>query len=285
MMKIKSKYYLSLFFPLLLSSQSIFAEQSNSTAEQAIEQEMQGKLVWGDLYSSDVNASIDFYNKTFGWTTKKFGKDNTRYHIFFDGVEPIAGVISRPAQRNQTERALWIGSFTTKNIQKIVTKAVDKKATVILKPHDFKYFGKRAVIADPQGGIVALLELDKINENHKKISNKWNWAQLFSVDTTKAATFYQHSFDYNVEDIGESKQHYYLAQQGEFRASIVDLPDSFEQRDRWVNFIEVDNLTSTLDKAIENGAEVIYKPDESNQLAIISDPSGALLGLTEQESE
>ena len=284
-MKIKSKYYLPLLFPLLLSSLPISAAQSDSTIEQAIEQEQQGKLVWGDLYSSDVNASIDFYNKTFGWTTKKFGKNNARYHIFFDGVEPIAGVISRPSQRNQTEKALWIGSFTTKNIQSVVTKAVDNKATVIFEPHEFKYYGKRAVIADPQGGIVALLELDQTNENHKKISNKWSWAQLFSVDTTKAATFYQHSFDYSVEDIGKRKQHYYLAQQGDVRASIVELPDSFEQRDRWVNFIEVDNLTSTVEKAMENGAELIYKPNENNQLAIISDPSGALLGLIEQESE
>jgi len=284
-MRIKSKYYLSLFFPLLLSSQSIFAKQSNSTVEQAIEQEQQGRLVWGDLYSSDVNASIDFYNKIFGWTTKKFGEKNARYHIFFDGAEPIAGVISRPAQRNQTEKALWIGSFTTKNIEIVVTKAVDKRATIILKPHDFKYYGKRAVIADPQGGVVALLELDPNNGNHKKISNKWSWAQLFSVDTSKAASFYQHSLDYNVEDVGESKQHYYLAQQGEVRASVVELPDSFEQRDRWVNFIEVDNLTSILEKAIKNGAEIIYQPNKNNQLAIISDPSGALIGLTEQEGE
>jgi predicted enzyme related to lactoylglutathione lyase len=278
MIKINSKFCLPFLFPLLLSCGQVFANEG-------IEQEQQGKLVWGDLYSSDVNASIGFYNKTFGWTTKKFGKNNARYHIFFDGIEPVAGVISRPTQRNQTDKALWIGSFTTKNIETVVAKAVDKKATVILKPHDFKYYGKRAVIADPQGGVVALLELDPTNDNLEKISNKWNWAQLFSVNTSKAASFYQHSLDYNVENVGESKQHYYLAQQGEVRASVVELPDSFEQRDRWVNFIEVDNLTSTLEKAIKNGAEIIYKPNENNRLAIIADPSGALLGLTEQESE
>ncbi len=284
-MKIKSKYYISLFFPLLLSSQLTFADQSNATVEQVIEQEQQGKLIWGDLYSSDVNSSIDFYNKVFGWTTKKFGEKNARYHIFYDGDQPIAGVISRSAQRNKTETALWIGSFTTKSVQTAVTKAADKKATIILKPHDFKYYGKRAVIADPQGGVVALLELDPKNDNHKKISNKWNWAQLFSVDTSKASTFYQHSFGYSVEGAGESKQNYYLSQQDEVRASIVNLPESFEQRDRWVNFIEVDNLMSILEKAEKNGAEIIYQPNKNNQLAIISDPNGALLGLAEQESE
>jgi len=283
-MKMKRKHYLSLLFPLLLSSLQTPAAGSSVITQQVTEAQ-QGKLVWGDLYSSDVDASIDFYNKTFGWTTKKFGEHNVRYHIFFDGVEPIAGVISRSTQRNKTDKALWIGSFTTEDIQSVVTKAVDKKATVILKPHDFKYFGKRAVIADPQGGIVALLELNKSNEEHNKISHRWSWAQLFSVNTSKAATFYQRSFDYEVEDVGDSRLHYYLSKQGEVRASVVELPDSVEQRDRWVNFIEVDNLSVTLEKAIENGAEIIYKPNKNNLLAIISDPSGAILGLTEQESE
>jgi predicted enzyme related to lactoylglutathione lyase len=67
-------------------------------------------------------------------------------------------------------------------------------------------------------------------------------------------------------------------------ASIVSLPESFEQRDRWVNFIEVDNLVDTLAKATKNGATVIYQPKDDT-IAIISDPNGALLGLNEQETE
>lgn len=68
------------------------------------------------------------------------------------------------------------------------------------------------------------------------------------------------------------------------QASIVKLPESFEQRDRWVNFIEVENIDTILSKATDNGATIIYQP-ESIGLAIIADPNGALLGLTQQESE
>ncbi len=83
-MKIKSKYCLPLLFPLLMGSFNISAAENTSTVAHVIEQEQQGKLIWGDLYSGDVNASIDFYHSVFGWTTKKFGEKNSKYHIFFD---------------------------------------------------------------------------------------------------------------------------------------------------------------------------------------------------------
>ena len=96
--------------------------------------------------------------------------------------------------------------------------------------------------------------------------------------------FYQDTFDYSIEAINSKKDSFYLIQAGMVQASIVKLPESFEQRDRWVNFVEVDSLTSILSKAIKNGAKVIYQPT-GNSLAIITDPNGALLGLTQQESE
>ncbi len=151
MMKIKSKYRIFLLFSLLLSSQFVAAVQNELTDKQTAELQQQGKLVWSDLYSSDIDASTAFYSKTFGWTVKKFGKNNDRYHIFYDGAEPIAGVLSRESRRNKTEKALWIGSFTANNVQAVVKAAAEQKATVIIKPHDFKLYGKRAVIADPQG--------------------------------------------------------------------------------------------------------------------------------------
>ncbi|MCW8831691.1 MAG: VOC family protein [Colwellia sp.] len=277
-MIIKSKYRFFLLFSLLLTSQFFSANAADKLQQQ-------GKLVWSDLYSGDVEASIEFYNKAFGWSVKKFGNNESPYHIFYDGVEPIAGVLSRETKRNQTEKALWIGSFTANNVQAMVKKSAEQKATIILEPHTFDFYGKRAVIADPQGGIVALLELDPSNNQHKKLSKKWLWAQLFSVNTDNAAAFYQHSFDLDAERLESNENAYYLSQQGEVSASIVSLPQSFEQRDRWINFLEVNNLTTLLKRVQENGGKVVYHSTANENLAIISDPNGALLGLTEQEAE
>lgn len=277
-MKVRKKFYFALLFPLLFTLQSsVFAAEDVESLGQ------QGELIWADLYSGDIDSSIDFYTKTFAWTVKTFGEKSSRYHLFYDENGPVAGVLARDSRRDETENALWIGSIATESVRETVTQAAENKATIILEPHDFALYGERAVFADPQGGIIALLDLDENDINHQSISPQWSWAQLFSVEPQKASLFYQAILDYEVEQTDQSQDSFYLSQQGNVQASIVKMPESFEQRDRWVNFIEVEGVAEHVEKAQANGAKVIYS-SEANDIAIISDPNGALLGLTESLS-
>lgn len=282
-MKGFSKFFIPLLLPLLLNSHASLATHVDTTS-QGILKNQHGKLVWADLYTGDVKASLKFYQETFGWTVKAFAKEQAKYHLLYDNGQAIAGVLARDSKRNKTDNALWVGSIDTDNVSSRSELAAKNNATIILSPHEFKLYGKRSVLADPQGGVIALLELDFTNKNHKKISNKWDWAQLFSTNTKRAALFYQDTFGYTLEPINAKKGSFFLIQAEMVQASIVKLPESFEQRDRWVNFIEVENINTTLTKATANGASVIYQPDNIG-LAIIADPNGALLGLTQQESE
>lgn len=254
------------------------------TSEKETIKKQHGKLVWADLYTGDVEASIAFYSDTFGWTIKAFADNSPKYHIFYDGEQPIAGLLARDSKRNKTDNALWVGSIDTDNVLNRTERSAKNNANIIISPHDFKLYGQRAVLADPQGGVIALLQLDLTNKNHKEISTKWDWAQLFSTNVKQAAAFYQDSFDYTIESVSDMENSVYLIQAEMVQASIVKLPESFEQRDRWVNFIEVNNLQSIVSKATANGATVLYKPAEQG-LAIISDPNGALLGLIQPEGE
>jgi len=274
---------LPLLLPLLLNSNASIAAQPEPSTQEKI-QNQHGKLVWADLYTGNVNASLKFYQNTFGWTVKAFAKDNAKYHILYDNGQAIAGVLARDSKRNKTDSALWVGSIDTDNVESRSELSAKNNATIILPPHEFKLYGKRAVLADPQGAIIALLELDLTNKNHQKISTKWDWAQLFSTNTQKAALFYQDAFDYTIEPLNTNKDSFFLIQSESVQASIVNLPESFEQRDRWVNFIEVNNITAVLSKATTHGATIIYHAKDKG-LAIISDPHGAFIGLTEQESE
>ncbi|PKH85732.1 VOC family protein [Colwellia sp. Bg11-28] len=282
-MKSLSQFLIPLLLPLLLNSYASSAAEVETTAQETVKNQ-HGKLVWADLYTGDVEASLKFYHDTFGWTVKEFAKEQAKYHLLYDNGQAVAGVLERDSKRNKTDNALWVGSIDTDNVSSRSALAAKNNATIILAPHDFTLYGKRSVLADPQGGVIALLELDLTNKNHKKISNKWDWAQLFSTNTKQAALFYQDTFGYTLEPINAKKESFFLIQAEMVQASIVKLPDSFEQRDRWVNFIEVNNLSTILSKATSNGATIIYQP-ENRGLAIIADPNGALLGLTQQESE
>ncbi len=282
-MKGSSQFFIALLLSLFFYSHALQATDIQTTGQEIVKNK-HGKLVWADLYTGDVEASLKFYQQTFDWTVKSFAKEKSKYHLLYDNGLAVAGVLERDSNRNKTDKALWVGSIDTDNVSSRSDRAAKNNATIILAPHDFTLYGKRSVLADPQGGIIALLELDLTNKNHKKISKKWDWAQLFSTNTRQAAMFYQDTFGYSLEATNTDNDSFFLIQAEMIQASIVKLPESFEQRDRWVNFIEVNNLSTTLTKAKNNGATVIYHPIDRG-LAIIADPNGALLGLTQQESE
>lgn len=282
-MKGSSQFFIALLLSLFFYSHALQATDIQTTGQEIVKNQ-HGKLVWADLYTGDVEASLKFYQQTFDWTVKSFAKEQSKYHLLYDNGLAVAGVLERDSNRNKTDKALWVGSIDTDNVSSRSDRAAKNNATIILAPHDFTLYGKRSVLADPQGGIIALLELDLTSKNHKKISKKWDWAQLFSTNTKQAAMFYQDTFGYSLEATNTDNDSFFLIQAEMIQASIVKLPESFEQRDRWVNFIEVNNLSTTLTKAKNNGATVIYHPIDRG-LAIIADPNGALLGLTQQESE
>ncbi|MCJ8319017.1 MAG: VOC family protein [Colwellia sp.] len=272
---------LVILFSLLLPSHFINAEVNNEQQAELLEQKVQGQLIWADLYSADVKASIDFYTNTFDWTVKKLGEPSSSYHIFYQNGSPVAGLLDRSAKRDKTNKALWIGSIYTPNVAQVINESETKGATIILKPHEFDFFGNRAVMADPLGGIIALLDLESSNKKRRKdVDNHWGWAQLFSIDTQAASAFYAEAFDYQIEDIKGRDKAYYLSKNDNVYASVIKMPEKFPQRDRWVNFFEIVDVEKHLAKAIENGAKVIYSSPEQ-QLAIIADPSGAFIGLTE----
>jgi predicted enzyme related to lactoylglutathione lyase len=278
-----SKFLMLTWVALLLNSYSALAAL-NADPEQQRVHNQHGKLVWADLYSGDVEASISFYSNTFGWTTKAFAENSPRYHIFYDEGRPIAGLLERESKRSQTDQALWVGSIDTDSVADRVDLASKDDATIILPPHDFKFYGKRAVIADPQGAIIALLELDLSNDKYQGISTQWDWAQLFSVDTQTAAAFYQDILGYGIESINVQNNSFYLVQGDMVQASVIKMPESFEQRDRWVNFVRVNDVKTLAANATKNGATIIYQP-ENQGIAIIRDPNGALIGVVQKEAK
>ena len=253
---------------------SVFADKSPQAA-----------MAWADLYSADTSASIDFYQQLLGWQAKPVTSDGTNYHLFWYQGKPVAGMLARPSSREGSVDGLWIGSFSTpsKDIPLRIKAFEAAAAKLLLAPHDFAIYGTRAVLADAGGAVFALLDCTEGNTS-PLVGSPWVWSQLFAQHPQRSSELYAQSFGYHVISGPELKgQRTYLLQaQGENLAGVVQLPKNLPQRDMWVNFIAVDNLQETLDKAAILGAKLIYHSEGVRPLAIISDPSGAVLGLAER---
>nr|WP_285817766.1 VOC family protein [Echinimonas agarilytica] len=149
--------------------------------------------------------------------------------------------------------------------------------------------GEALIARDPSGALFATLQTNgKDPEDFQAEAGDWIWQQLYSHQPTKATAFYQTLFNYNTFEHTlqnkEGVEHYILASQSHARGAIRAMPEAFSQtaKSQWVPFVQVESVAQTLDIAIENGATIVMAPDSDvldGQLAVLSDPNGAVIGV------
>ncbi len=244
-----------------------------------------GKIIWADIFTADVNETIHFYTKVFGWTVEEFELNNDNFYLLMNMGKPVAGVIPRLAVNNISNKAVWVNHLSTPDINQAIKKATELGAEVIFSPNQFGKRGIDSIISDPLGGLIGMLKSDSGDpKDNEPVIGDWVWAQLFSSNVEKAAKFYSSVFDYTIQQASELniKDTFFLMSANKARAGLAPLPTDIKPRDRWVGFIRVNNINQILDRSKAEGARVIFPPQQAvfnGQIAIIADPSGALLGL------
>ncbi len=286
-MKLKT---IAILYAVLLSGTLSANSMFPPLTDPATGQSQPGKFIWADLFSADVDASISFYTEVFGWEVKRTEAAKTAnssdiyYHLLSEG-KLIAGIVSRPTVKGETDKALWVGHISTQNVQKAVNAAENLGAKISLEPRQFGQRGTHAIIVDPQGAIVGLLNSDSGDpKDEDAVYGEWRWAQLFSVNPNAAMDFYSKVVGYETQELSQTEREndFILLQDNIARAGIVPLPKSLPQQDRWVGFVSVDSIDDTLRKAKDMGGSIIYAPRKEvfdGQLAIIADSNGAIIGL------
>jgi len=118
------------------------------------------------------------------------------------------------------------------------------------------------------------------------MGNPFVHAELMSTDVAKAKEFYSKMFDWTLEDVPVGDITYTMIKVGEgtggglMKNPIPGAPST------WVAYVEVSDLTQAVEKSRLLGANVMKDKTEvmgMGSFAIISDPTGAMLGLWEHK--
>ncbi len=116
------------------------------------------------------------------------------------------------------------------------------------------------------------------------MGNPFVHVELMSNDVGKAKTFYGKLFDWKLEDVPIGVSKYTMIRVGEgtgggmMKNPIPGAPSA------WMAYVQVEDLKRTTDKARTLGATVMKEPTEvmgAGSFTIITDPTGAMLGLWE----
>jgi predicted enzyme related to lactoylglutathione lyase len=116
------------------------------------------------------------------------------------------------------------------------------------------------------------------------MGNPFVHVELMSTDVGKAKTFYGKLFDWKLEDMPIGDSTYTMIGVGEgtgggmMKNPIPGAPSA------WMAYVQVDDLKAATGKARSLGAAVMKEATEvmgAGSFSIITDPTGAMLGLWE----
>jgi predicted enzyme related to lactoylglutathione lyase len=244
-----------------------------------------GKFVWADLVTDDVPAARKFYGQLFGWTYRDLGN----YVVAANDELPVCGMFHRPrpADRPQAQPR-WFGYISVDNVEK-AQRAVEKAGGRVLAPPTYlSKRGQQAIFADPEGAIFGVMKSASGDPpDYLAEPGEWIWIQLLSRDAGKATAFYAAVARYDIiENTGAQRlSDYVLSSKGYARATVRTIPPGKEQiQPNWLPFVRVKNVRDSLTRAIQLGGKAVLEPKPelfNGRMAVISDPTGAAIGLLE----
>lgn len=254
----------------------------------ATQEHHQGKVVWADLVTPDLEGAKTFYSGMFGWTFREVRSGEKDFVLALLDGRPIGGLVQRAAPKGEPKQPHWLTFISVRDVSDAERVAVAKGGKVLSKVRDYPHRGQQAILADPQGAVFAVLHSESGDPADVLAEpGEWIWSSLITSDASAGSAFYQALFDFEVFDLksDDDREHLLLATDGYARASANALPaDSGKRRPHWLNFVRVVSAKESAAKAVALGGRVLSEPHtdrHGGMVAVVADPSGAPFGLLE----
>jgi predicted enzyme related to lactoylglutathione lyase len=243
-----------------------------------------GKFIFADFFTSDIEAARRFYGGLFGWEWRWISPDHS-YGMFYQDNIAVAGVVQHEAVNSKRAYGRWIYYLSSGDVPKKVADITAHGGRVLLEPRDLPARGTLAVVADLDEAPFGLLDSSSGDPaDYRAEPGEWLWVSLYSRDAKKSLDFYRMLFDYEVseaEDTGDSLD-FILSKNGYARAGIGHLPAGSDSHPTWLGYIRVEDVATSVAKAVKEGGEVLLAPETDvldGNLAIVADPMGAPIAL------
>lgn len=242
-----------------------------------------GTFLGADLITEDAEAASRFYGELFPWDVEKV--EDGGYALHHKG-RLIASISQIDDADPAVDRSFWLVAFAVNDLKQTLRSASQNNAAVVEKNTKVRKFGRFAVIRDPEQAPIMLIQSGKTPIGGTKGPGAWVWAELWTNDIDKAASFYSSviGLGHDTTDRGGQPYHYFTSQ-GKPRAGIIRIPAELERvNPGWAPYVAVENLKATVAKVKELGGRVVFAETEhpsSGSVALILDPTGAALFMYE----
>lgn len=243
-----------------------------------------GKFVWHDLLTDDIPAAKKFYEELFGWEFVSSAPQDTAFTVIkFNGI-PIGSVVYLKRLNPDVSEARWLSSLSVPDVDKAVEYFRSNGGTVYREPKNYPNRGRLAVVADPQGAVLALLNATGGDPaDAKPASDEWMWNELLTNNPGEAASFYEGlaGYQYETRQVTTGIDYHILTKNGIPRAGVVKVPWE-TVKPNWLPYIKVEDPQALAAQVEVLGGKLLLPPDKNirnGSVAVVADPTGAAVAL------
>jgi predicted enzyme related to lactoylglutathione lyase len=117
-----------------------------------------GTFCWNELMTRDVPAAAKFYSELMGWEAADSGMPGMNYTVFRASGKDAGGMMAMPEEIPEQVPAHWMAYIAVSDIDAVVKKTPELGGKVLHGPQEVPGVGRFAVIQDPGGAVVSLLQ-------------------------------------------------------------------------------------------------------------------------------
>jgi len=258
-----------------------------------------GLFSWADISAPDPASARTFYTSLFGWDAEdQHDPDgNYTYTMFSQQGKTVAGLGPLPPDMvEQGMPAMWNSYISVDNLSSTVDGWVLAGGKVVMPPMDVFDAGRMAVVADPEGAIVALWQAQAHPGGELfNLPGSMTWNELNTRDAAAAREFYGNALGWEFEvHQREGAADYWLVtvpgkRQGPplsndpYNGGILTMGEEFppETPAHWGVYFAVADTDADLARLAELGGSVVAGPMDApaGRMAVVADPSGAIFTL------
>lgn len=249
-----------------------------------------GRFMWYELLTTDPKGAIEFYSDVVGWRTQPW--ETGDYTMWVGGQGPLGGVTVLPDEaKKMGAPPYWQANVQVANVDATTAK-VKQLGGQIYHVEDVPTVGRFAVIADPQGAVIAVFTPTGDMPPHDTAKpGEFSWHELYTTDHEAAFAFYQQIFHWErlgELDMGAMGKYLLWGRGGKQLGGMMKLPPGMKSPDgrdvppSWMYYATTADLDGALARAKARNARVLNGPMDvpgGQRIVQLMDPQGAAFAL------
>ncbi len=251
---------------------------------------IQGRVVWHDLNTTDIEKAKRFYGEMFAWSIKAEGQ----WHLIYPGDNPqehFGAVMALDAKRNLPSH--WLPYIAVESLDDAMGKVQKAGGKVHMGKTPAGKTGNFAVCGDPQQATFVLWQYNegepKAERDAPPPAGRFCWDELLTSDPEGAESFYTQALGFKTEHMEMPGMRYTLWLRGAKKpdgkpregGGMMKMPPGVPHP-FWLSYVSVADCDASVDKAKRLGATITSPPmDIPNvgRYAALLDPTMAAISI------